>query len=163
MAQAAGTLSPSHRRLVMIADVDKLKNEGAMLNQVKKKRAMTLRFVGRHLMAALISIVPVSVGHAQTTSDFYKGKNVEVYIGYGGGSGYDIYGRLLARHLGKHLPGNPTVIVKNMEGAGSLKLANWLYTSAPKDGTVIGTVGRGVATPPPLASPRAKIGISVRI
>jgi hypothetical protein len=57
---------------------------------------------------------------------------VEIYIGYIVGGGYDLYARLLARHIGKHIPGNPTVIAKNMEGAASLRLANWLYQVAPK-------------------------------
>jgi len=60
---------------------------------------------------------------AQTPADFYKGKNVELYIGYSVGGGYDLYARVLARHIAKHIPGNPTVVPKNMEGAGSLRLA----------------------------------------
>ena len=66
-------------------------------------------------------------GHAQSAADFYKGKTVELLIGYSGGGGYDVYARLLARHMGKHIPGNPTVVPRNMPGAGSLVLANWLY------------------------------------
>jgi tripartite-type tricarboxylate transporter receptor subunit TctC len=80
---------------------------------------------------------------AQSPADFYKGKNVDLYIGYSVGGAYDLYARMLARHMGKHIPGNPNVLPKNMEGAGSLRLANWLYNVAPKDGTAFGIIGRG--------------------
>jgi tripartite-type tricarboxylate transporter receptor subunit TctC len=75
---------------------------------------------------------------------FYSGKTVKVIIGYDAGGGYDTYARTLAAHIGKHIPGTPTVIVENMPGAGSLKAANYLFTTAPKDGTVFGTFGRGL-------------------
>jgi tripartite-type tricarboxylate transporter receptor subunit TctC len=85
---------------------------------------------------------------AQNPADFYKGKNVDLYIGYSAGGGYDVYARVLARHIGKHIPGNPNVVPRNMEGAGSLKLANWLYNVAPKDGTAFGIIGRGTGFDP---------------
>ena len=95
---------------------------------------------------------------AQTlgVADFYKGKSVDLYIGYSAGGGYDVYARLLARHLGKHIPGNPTVVPRNMDGAGSLRLANWLYTVAPKDGLAIGALARGAAFDPLFGSPGAQ-------
>src|SRR6185312_708145 len=71
-----------------------------------------------------------------------------VIIGYSVGGGYDLYGRLVARHLGKHIPGHPTLVAQNMTGAGSLRAALYLYSEAPKDGTVIGTFGRTIATTP---------------
>jgi tripartite-type tricarboxylate transporter receptor subunit TctC len=89
-------------------------------------------------------------------ADFYKGKQVDLYIGYSVGGGYDIYARILARHLGKHLPGNPVVVPKNMEGAGSLRLANWLYQAAPRNGTAFGTIGRGIAFDPLLGGQGAQ-------
>ncbi len=92
-----------------------------------------------------IALVAASTAQAQTPAEFYKGKNVDMYIGYSVGGGYDVYGRLVARFMGKHIPGNPTVVVKNMEGAGSMRLANWIYNVGPKDGTVMGTVARGIA------------------
>ena len=73
---------------------------------------------------------------------------VDLYIGYSVGGGYDIYARLLARHMGRHLPGNPTVVPRNMEGAGSLRLANWLHKAAPRDGSAFGTIGRAIAFEP---------------
>jgi tripartite-type tricarboxylate transporter receptor subunit TctC len=100
------------------------------------------------LVAAALAIVALSTAAADSVADFYKGKNVELYIGYSAGGGYDVYARLLARHMGKHIPGNPVVVPKNMTGAGSLKLANWLYAVAPKDGTVFGMIGRGTGFDP---------------
>jgi tripartite-type tricarboxylate transporter receptor subunit TctC len=67
---------------------------------------------------------------------------VSLIVGYGTGGGYDVYGRLMARHLGRYIPGQPNVVVQNMPGAGSLRAANHLYTTAPKDGSAIGTFGR---------------------
>jgi tripartite-type tricarboxylate transporter receptor subunit TctC len=104
-----------------------------------------LRLVHGLLAAMLVS---ASCAHAQSPADFYKGRNVELYIGYSVGGGYDIYARLLAKHMGKHIPGNPNVVAKNMEGAGSLRLANWLYNVAPKDGTAFGIIGRGTGFDP---------------
>ena len=79
----------------------------------------------------------------------FAGKQVKILIGFSPtGFGYDTYGRLLARHLGKYLPGNPVIVPQNRPGAGSLNLANYLYNAAPKDGTEIAIVGRGVAMEP---------------
>src|SRR2546423_5055685 len=94
--------------------------------------------------------------HAQSPADFYKGKNLDVMIGYSVGGGYDVYARMIARHLGKHIPGNSTVVPKNMEGAGSLRLANWLYNVAAKDGAVLGTIGRGTGFDPLLGHKAAQ-------
>src|SRR4051812_27864076 len=107
-------------------------------------RLVSLRLAGA--MSALC--VSTSFALAQSPGDFYKGRNVEVYVGYSVGGGYDLYARMLARHLGKHLPGNPTIVPKNMEGAGSLRLANWIYNVAPKDGSVFGIIGRGTGFDP---------------
>lgn len=79
-----------------------------------------------------------------SVEDFYRGKTIELIVGFGAG-GYDRYARVLGRHMGKHIPGNPTIIVKNMPGAGSLIAANHLYVAAPKDGTVLGALSRDIA------------------
>ena len=76
---------------------------------------------------------------------------MSLVIGYSVGGGYDAYGRLLARHLGKHIPGQPNVLAQNMTGAGSLKAANYIYSVAPKDGLAIGTFSRSLAIAPLLA------------
>ena len=93
---------------------------------------------------------------SQGVAEFYKGKTVDLYIGYSAGGGYDVYARLVARHLGKHIPGNPTVIPRNMEGAGSLRLANWLYNIGSKEGLAIGALSRGAAFDPLFGSPGAQ-------
>src|SRR5207249_7357619 len=97
------------------------------------------------LMTAAWLLLPAATASAQSPAEFYKGKTVELDIAYSVGGGYDLYARMLARHLGKHIPGNPTVVPKNMEGAGGLRLANWLYQAAPRDGTAIGATSRSVA------------------
>jgi hypothetical protein len=74
---------------------------------------------------------------ADPVEDFYKGKQIQLIVGYEPGGGYDIYARLIARHLGRLMPGTPGVIVQNMPGAGSLRSANYIYTVAPKDGTAL--------------------------
>ena len=104
-----------------------------------------MRF-GRSILAALGTFVLSGfAAQAQSPAEFYKGKNVDLFIGYSPGGGYDVYGRIVAKHLGKHIPGSPNVVPKNMDGAGSLRAANYIYNVAPKDGTAIGTVARGLA------------------
>jgi tripartite-type tricarboxylate transporter receptor subunit TctC len=97
------------------------------------------------LRLAAVAAVLVLAGapaQADAVADFYKGKVVSLVVGYGSGGGYDVYGRLVAAHLGKYIPGNPTIVVQNMPGAGSLRSVNYLYNTAPKDGTIIATFAR---------------------
>src|ERR1700741_4336416 len=96
----------------------------------------------------LAAALSAPIASAQSPADFYKGRTVELYVGYSVGGAYDLYARTIARFLGRHIPGNPTVIVKNMEGGGSLRLANWLFRVAPKDGSVLATIGRGTGFDP---------------
>jgi tripartite-type tricarboxylate transporter receptor subunit TctC len=110
----------------------------------------------RFATAAMLAICAASAGHAQSPAEFYKGRSVDLYIGYSSGGGYDLYARLLARHMGKYIPGNPTIVPKNMEGAGSLRLANWLYNVAPKDGSAFGLIGRGTGFDPLLGNKAAQ-------
>ena len=110
-----------------------------------KTRRLTLVIGLLTLLAG--SLLPAS-GTQQNVASFYRGKQVRVLIGYSAGGGYDTYARLLARHIGNHIPGNPTVVPQNMPGAGSLTLTNFLYNVAPKDGTVFGTIARGMAMEP---------------
>jgi tripartite-type tricarboxylate transporter receptor subunit TctC len=81
---------------------------------------------------------------AQSAADFYKGKTIQVVVGFGVGGGYDLYARALSRYLGKHLPGNPNVVVQNLEGAGSVRAANFVYAGSPQDGTVIAAVNQNM-------------------
>ncbi len=99
-------------------------------------------------LALALAVAVPSVSRADAVADFYKGKSIEMHIGYSAGGGYDVYGRIVARHMGKHIPGNPQIVPKNSPGAGSLRAANWLYAAAPKDGTAIATVARGAAFDP---------------
>ena len=89
---------------------------------------------------------------AQSVADFYRGRTVQLLIGYTVGGNYDLTARVLARHIGRHIPGNPNVVPQNMAGAGSLRLANFLYNVAPKDGSAFGIIGRGVPMEPLLGS-----------
>lgn len=93
---------------------------------------------------------------AQAQEPYLKGRTVSIYIGFGGGGSYDFYGHLVARHMGKHLPGNPTVIAQSMPGAGSFKLANFLASHAPKDGTAMGIVSQAIGLEELLGSPGAQ-------
>jgi tripartite-type tricarboxylate transporter receptor subunit TctC len=104
----------------------------------------TRRICGTLIVSALLAGAAASAA-AQPVADFYKGKRVNLVIGYGTGGGYDVYARLLGRFIGDHIPGKPTIVPQNMPGAGSRGAANWLYNVAPKDGTVIAMVGQ--ATP----------------
>ena len=115
-----------------------------------------VRTAAAALLVTLAATLGATSGHAQSAADFYKGRNVDLYIGYSAGGGYDLYARQLARHMSKYLPGNPTVVPKNMEGAGSLRLANWLYNVAPKDGSAFGMIGRGTGFDPLLGHKAAQ-------
>jgi tripartite-type tricarboxylate transporter receptor subunit TctC len=96
-------------------------------------------------MALLSVFAAVSALRADPIADFYRNKTVHLVIGYGVGGGYDLYGRLAAAFLGRHIPGNPIVVPQNMPGAGSLKAAQYLSAAAPRDGTVMATVTQTLA------------------
>jgi tripartite-type tricarboxylate transporter receptor subunit TctC len=98
--------------------------------------------IGASMVAALLGAGPAQAGAAPTPAEFYKGRVINLIIGYSPGGGYDMYGRVLAQHMSKHIPGNPKIIPQNMPGAGSLKAALYIFTAAPKDGTAFGTFAR---------------------
>jgi tripartite-type tricarboxylate transporter receptor subunit TctC len=101
------------------------------------------------LACTVVICVAASAVRSETAPVSFAGKQLKISIGYSPtGFGYDTYGRLLARHLGRHLPGNPTIVPQNRPGAGSLNLANYIFNAAPRDGTEIALVGRGVAMEP---------------
>jgi tripartite-type tricarboxylate transporter receptor subunit TctC len=105
----------------------------------------------KELLLVLALLTP-SVAQAQeSVTDFYRGKTVRLIVGVGVGTGYDVNARALARHLGRHIPGNPTIIVQNQPGAGSLTMTNQMYAAGPFDGTVIGASFNGLPTAPLLA------------
>jgi tripartite-type tricarboxylate transporter receptor subunit TctC len=102
--------------------------------------------------AALISVVSVTVASSQPHA-IHESKPIELVIGYASGGGYDAYGRLVARHLGRHLPGQPVIVPRNMPGAGSITAANFIYNLAPKDGTAIGIVTQTIKEEELLGTP----------
>src|SRR5579864_75184 len=104
-------------------------------------------------ISAAVLLALVRSAAADEVEDFYRGKTVTVLISYSVGGGYDLYARLLAHYLGNHIPGNPVVVPQNMPGAGGLRAANYLYSAAPKDGTMIGTFSRSIPTMP-LVTPK---------
>lgn len=95
------------------------------------------------IAAAIFALVlALPTARADEVADFYHGRQVDLIVGNGPGGGYDVYARLLARHIGKYIPGNPNVVVQNMPGAGGLRAANYIYSVAPKDGTAFGLFAR---------------------
>jgi tripartite-type tricarboxylate transporter receptor subunit TctC len=115
-------------------------------------------FAAIALMPALMLMAPLA--QADDVADFYRGKQINLVVGYGPGGGYDIYGRLIARHLGRYVPGNPAIVVQNMPGAGSLRAVNYLANAAPKDGTVIATFARDMPLIGILGNPNARFDAS---
>ena len=103
-------------------------------------------------LVALAEVALTGPAAAQSVEEFYKGKNVNLLIGFSAGGGYDLYARQLARYMGKHIPGHPTIVPQNMAGAGSLRAAGFLYSAAPKDGSVFGTFARITGINPLLES-----------
>jgi tripartite-type tricarboxylate transporter receptor subunit TctC len=112
------------------------------------------RFLARTALSGLLTTT--AFGAAAQEADFFKGKTLSVNIGYEAGSTYDLYARLLADHIGRFLPGKPNIIARNMPGAGSLRVASFIYKAAPKDGTAWGAISRDVATEPLLYGTKSK-------
>ena len=110
----------------------------------------------RTLLAGLLFTLSISGASAQSLEQALAGKTITIYVGYTAGGSYDLYGRLISRHLGALLPGRPTVVVQNMPGAGSLKAANFLYEVAPRDATALGVVVESTALEQALANPAAQ-------
>ena len=102
--------------------------------------------------AVLLIAGGTATARAQSVEQFYKGRQLTMLVFTGAGSTYDIYARVLARHFADHIPGKPVIVVQNMIGAGGLKVEQYLYRIAPKDGTVVGTIGRGLPFEPMLGA-----------
>lgn len=101
------------------------------------------------IAVALLAAATTGSAHSQDgVEQFFRGRTINIYVGSSAGGGYDTYGRLLARHFGKHVPGQPTIVVQNMPGAGSNKAASYIYGVAPKDGTAIGAIFPGAIMQP---------------
>ncbi|MEA2904806.1 MAG: hypothetical protein QOI12_2193 [Alphaproteobacteria bacterium] len=114
------------------------------------------RLVGAASAVAIFALAPQLSAHAESVEEFYRAHPVTVVIGFPVANAYDTYGRAVARHLGKHIPGNPAVVPLNRPGAGSLTAANFLYNSAPKDGSTIGLFNRSIPLEPLMGNTQAR-------
>ncbi|HEX2727998.1 MAG TPA: hypothetical protein VHN20_19415 [Beijerinckiaceae bacterium] len=101
---------------------------------------MLERLTPKAITVGAVLLAGISATRAEPVADFYRGKTVNVLIGVAPGGEYDLHARLVARYIGKYIPGNPTVVPQNMTGGGGLRMANYLYEVAPKDGTAIGMI-----------------------
>jgi tripartite-type tricarboxylate transporter receptor subunit TctC len=115
-------------------------------------RHRSRQIAGRAILAITLHLAVVRPATADEVEDFYRGHTLRVVISYSVGGGYDLYARVLAHHLGKYIPGHPTVVPENMPGAGGLRASNYLYNAAPKDGSVIATFSRSIPTMPLVTS-----------
>src|SRR5262245_207675 len=106
--------------------------------------------------SAVLSAVGIMLANGGASAQVYAGKQIRMVIASGAGGGYDAYGRMLARYLGKHIPGNPTFINQNIPGAAGLQGTNWAYTIAPKDGTVILATYNALLAEPLYGNPAAR-------
>jgi tripartite-type tricarboxylate transporter receptor subunit TctC len=125
-------------------------NQQAHRSQV---RLAGVRLAGLASAIALLASVPAS---AQSVEAFYKGKSINFIIGYPAAGAPDTYARLVSRHLGKYIPGNPAVIARNMPGAGSLLAANHLFNNAARDGTTLGITSPTIPLEETLGAPQSK-------
>lgn len=104
------------------------------------------RMLALKIVVGAVALAAAGGGaRADSVADFYKGKEVAIIVAHSQGSGFDIYSRVLVRHMGRHIPGNPSMSVRNMAGASGITAANWLYATAPKDGTHMGIFAHTVA------------------
>jgi tripartite-type tricarboxylate transporter receptor subunit TctC len=104
--------------------------------------------VASSAVAVILSLAATPAAAGDSVAEFYSGKSISLLIGYGTGGGYDSYARALAHHLGKHIPGNPSIVPQNMPGAGGLAAANYLYNVARGDGLTLGIFGPFTALEP---------------
>ena len=106
---------------------------------------------------ALTASLSVAPAKSQTAEDFFKGKKIDMIIGYSAGGTYDLYARLIARQMGNYLPGNPVIVPRNMPGGGSRTAVTWLYTAAPRDGSVLATADQSLAVEQAMGDKQLKI------
>jgi len=124
----------------------------ALLYATASMKTTTSGLMGAALAVLILGFAPQHA-FAQQADSYFKGKAINFYIGFGPGGTYDYYARLIARYIGRYIPGNPSVVAQTMAGAGSLQLANFLFAQAPRDGTAMGTVTQTVALEEALHSP----------
>lgn len=114
------------------------------------------RTISRCGAIATFAVATATAAHAQGVASFYAGKTMEMVVGYPPGGSNDLYARLVANNIGRHIPGSPRVITQNMPGAGSLVAANHIFNAAPKDGTILGAVSQGIPLQGRLGHPQAR-------
>jgi tripartite-type tricarboxylate transporter receptor subunit TctC len=107
-------------------------------------------------LLALTAVLVAPAARAQSVADFYKGKTVSLVVSTSTGGGYDAMARFIARGIGRHIPGTPTVVVRNMPGAGGMAAVNWLYNVAEKDGSVLGLVSNSTPLEPLMGTREAR-------
>lgn len=115
-----------------------------------------MRSVTRTACAAILAIAPVSAALADEVASFYKGGAINLYVGFAPGGGADLWGRFIARHLGAHVPGNPSVVVRNMPGAGGFTVVGHVFNNAPKDGTAIVMPSTSAISAPKMGLPNVR-------
>src|SRR5580704_12180885 len=108
------------------------------------------------IVPAVLVAAFLTLSATAQTPGVFAGKTVTMYIGFGPGGGYDLWARVVARHIGAHLPGNPTVTPENFQGAGSYRAANFIYNVAPKDGTAMALISRDAVLGPLTGAPGAQ-------
>ncbi len=118
-----------------------------------------MKQLARALTAAAVLAASAPASNAQPVADFYRGKTMRMLVGYGPGGGYDLYARLVAEFLPRHIPGNPAIVPQNMPGGGSFVAARFMAEAAPKDGTILGTLAQTLAIDS-LTNPGAKVDVS---
>jgi tripartite-type tricarboxylate transporter receptor subunit TctC len=121
---------------------------------MERRRMLGVRLLSLAGLAA--SLLPLSTARADDVADFYRGRTLSLVAGFNVGGGADAYARVIARHLGAHIPGNPSVVVKNMQGAGSVLAANHVFNVSPKDGSEIGLFAGNIVVDPVIGGVPAK-------
>jgi len=122
----------------------------------RAQQSRTASIAAAAAILALASTIQSALVASAQEDDFYRGKTISIIIPIGPGGAYDAYARLISRHFGKHLPGNPTVIARNMPGAGGVIASNHLYNVAPQDGTTMAIIISSFANEQLFDSPQVK-------
>src|SRR3954471_4590022 len=156
-----------HSRLPGNDCAGRLKQAPFRLNAAacKKSRFLKRGRTAMHALGFVLALAALTLwwpclASGQTPAEFYRGRTIELDIGTSAGGGYDVHSRLLARHMSKHLPGNPTIVPKNVEGASGVRLSKLLYNTAPQDGTVFGILLRNVPFEPMFGNKAAQFDAS---
>src|SRR5262245_57694957 len=107
----------------------------------------------RSLLVCAVALWSITAANAQSVADFYRGKTISIYVGFPPGGGYDIYSRIIAPHFSRHIPGNPSVVVRNMEGGVGVRAAAYLTSATAQDGTSLGMFLDGLTLSKVLGGP----------